>query len=439
MSEKGDARHHFDFADFRLYPHERLLMKGPSRIPLTPRVLDLLIVLIERKGELVSKELLLDAIWADSYVDESNISRAISTLRKNLGVQKNGGDFIETVPKLGYRFIAPVQPGLPASGGPVLNGAMTARRSRFWPFAVLFVLVCTVGGYLFFTRHPSFRPSDRYGITNVTNSVAEDNLPNWSPDGTKIAFTSNRDGTGDIFSMDSDGSNVTRLTYTAAAEHASVWSPDGTKIAFDSERDGNREIYIMNSDGSNQVRLTYNPTTDAGPVSFSPDGQRIAFSRNASTEGRSTYDFNIFVMNVDGGDVRQLTNDPEYDAEPVWSPDGARILFVSGRDANFEVYSIDIDGTNEVNITKSPTKEGPIAFTADGKDIFLSGDTVAKPEFTQVWLVNLDGANRRQVTSFTDKVYRLALHLNTRKFAYSTKIDGNFEIYTIDAGIPGPH
>src|ERR1043166_3170646 len=108
MSENGHDQHYFEFVDFRLYPAERLLTKNGDRIALTPRVLDLLIALVERSGELLSKEALLNEVWADSFVEEGNLNRTISTLRKNLGNQSNGGNLIETVPKLGYRFIAPV-------------------------------------------------------------------------------------------------------------------------------------------------------------------------------------------------------------------------------------------------------------------------------------------------------------------------------------------
>jgi Tol biopolymer transport system component len=186
----------------------------------------------------------------------------------------------------------------------------------------------------------------------------------------------------------------------------------------------------MDFDGLNQTRLTFNATTDSGPVSFSPDGKRVAFSRNASNEGEAVYNYDIFVMNVDGGDLRQLTKDPEFDAEPVWSPDG-RILFISGRDHNFEIYAINQDGSEEVNLTKSPTNEGVFAITEDGKRFFCFGDSLERIEFNQVYLINVNGTNRQQISSFADKVYRVAYSPNAQKFAISSKKDGNFEVYTM--------
>jgi len=430
MNKIGHQRQHFEFADFRLYPNERLLTKNNVRVALTPRILDVLIVLVEHDGELVGKETLLSAVWADSFVEEGNLSRAISTLRKNLGAQSNGSNFIETVPKLGYRFIAPVHRTFRVHPKPALVRKFKPGRRAFLLVAA-FVFLAVGGSYL---GYFSSRKEIIGGLTNLTNNLAEDNLPAWSPDGAKITFTSNRDGPGDIYLMNSDGSGVSRLTSTPAAESSSTWSPDGKQIVFDSERDGNREIYIMNSDGSNQTRLTFNPTADSGPVSFSPDGKRFAFSRNASSDGGGIYNYDIYVMNADGTGLEQLTTNPEFDAEPVWSPDGGRIFFTSARDGDFKIYVIDADGGGEHKLaTNSTRNEGVFAFSPDGGQMFFTADTFERREFVQIYFMNADGTNRRQLTTFADKVYRVAYSQQAEKFAVSGKRDGNFEIYTLGA------
>lgn len=432
MRENGHERSHFEFADFRLYPNERLLINDQGRIALTPRVMDLLIVLVEREGELVRKDELLNLVWSESFVEEGNVSRTISTLRKNLGVQSNGSDFIETVPKIGYRFIAPV--GRVRNDRPVVPSSSTISRSTLLLIGFL-LTAAAVAGTVFYKGARLAKVPAAGDFTNLTNNIAEDEYPEWSPDGARIAFASNRDGVGDIYVMRADGSGVVRLTNTPARETAAVWSPDGNRIVFDSDRDGNRELYIMNADGSNQTRLTFNPTADAGPVSFSPDGSRMAYARNASSQGSGSYNYDIYTMNIDGSDVKRLTVDPEFDAEPLWSPDGKNILFTSGRDGQFKIYSINADGTGEVKLSTSDSShEGVIAFTSDRRQVFCIGDTPDKLEFMQIYLMNADGTNRRLITAFTDKIFRVSYSPRTQKFAVSTERDGNHEIYSIDVG-----
>ena len=175
--------------------------------------------------------------------------------------------------------------------------------------------------------------------TRITDNDAWDQLPAWSPDGTRIAFASDRDETFnfDIYLMDPDGGNVTRLTDNSAWDATPAWSP-GTRIAFASLRDGNPEIYLMDADGDGQTRLTDNDAWDATPA-WSPDGTRIAFTSDRD----ETFNFDIYLMDADGGNVTRLTNHDAEDWDPAWSPDGTRIAFQSDRDGNEEIYVIRID------------------------------------------------------------------------------------------------
>ena len=183
----------------------------------------------------------------------------------------------------------------------------------------------------------------------------------WSPNDEQIAFMSTRDGNQEIYKMDAiDGSNQTRLTNNSAGDAGPDFSPDGTRIAFASNRrdpvDGTTdyEIYVMNADdGTNVTQLTHNTASDSMPE-FSPNGEEIAFM--------STRDGNleIYKMNaIDGSGQTNLTNRSAFtDRNPTWSPDGKQIAFWSGTSstalADGEIWVMDIDGTNQTNITNKP-------------------------------------------------------------------------------------
>jgi Tol biopolymer transport system component len=138
--------------------------------------------------------------------------------------------------------------------------------------------------------------------------------PSWSPDGTKIAFISDRarDGQWDIFLMNPDGTGLQRLTDFPIHQHGPVWSPDGKKIAFTgaSMEGGGASIYVMGADGTGLFQVTHH--LGSSPT-WSPDGTRLAFT--SDHEGNSE----IYVINIDGTGLKRLTNDPRPDYSPSWS------------------------------------------------------------------------------------------------------------------------
>ncbi len=187
----------------------------------------------------------------------------------------------------------------------------------------------------------------------------------------KIVFYSERDGNHEIYRMDSDGGNVTRLTHHPVTDAAPAWSPNGQQIAFHSDRDGNQEVYVMDADGSNQRRLTRHPGLDGRP-DWSPDGSQIAFYSGRG--GRDPdKEIDIFVMDADGGNVRQVTH-LGFASRPKWSPDGKRIAFEAITDAGRVIYVVDVDGKNLWQVSFPDVRAGMFArgWSPDGTQVLYT-------------------------------------------------------------------
>lgn len=181
-------------------------------------------------------------------------------------------------------------------------------------------------------------------VTNFSSAV-----PDWSPDGTRLLFNSDHDDepkdTPDLWAMNLDGSDLVEIIDNPPdADYAAQWSPDGTQILFVSDRTGSRDLFVANIDGSEVTQITDDPASEVDAV-WSPDGSQIAFVSNRSGDSE------IFVMNADGSDVTQITDDDYDELEIDWSPDGSRIVFVKHLPDQYDIFTINPDGSDEVQVT----------------------------------------------------------------------------------------
>ena len=233
---------------------------------------------------------------------------------------------------------------------------------------------------------------DGSSVRRITNFAPPNSEPTWSPDGSRIAFTSGKDDINNftLYTIRADGADPAPLLEDREGDNwYPAWSPQGDQIAFQSNRDGNFEIYVVAVETGRTTRLTNNQSTDSMPA-WSPDGNRIAFVSNQDGDGE------IYVMKADGSERVRLTESPGEDVQPSWSPDAKEIVFISGRDGNGEIYVMNADGSDQRRLTYTETYgERTPDWAADGTKILFSAPYENDWE---IYLMNKDGSNVLRLT-----------------------------------------
>lgn len=217
------------------------------------------------------------------------------------------------------------------------------------------------GTELYFTSYRDFNP-DLYGMTladrrewHIARHPGLNTLPAWSETLKRIVITLSKDGNSELYTMDRSGGNLTRLTRSKFIETSPCWSPDGSQIAFVSDREGGRpQIYVMNADGTNVRRITRQGSWNDAPA-WSPKGDRIAFI--SRIEGR----FDVFTCSLTGDNDswRRLTIGTGDNETPTWAPDGRHIAFASNRTGSWQIYIMLDDGSNQQQITTVGNNQQP--------------------------------------------------------------------------------
>jgi Tol biopolymer transport system component/DNA-binding winged helix-turn-helix (wHTH) protein len=328
------------FGVFELNPRSGELRKAGVRIALPDQPLAVLTALLERPGELVTREELRQRLWpGDTFVDfEHGVNAAVKRLRDALGDSTETPRFVETLPRRGYRFIAPVQPpsqpehldvGTSASPRPPLKGSTAeAGRGRWamWAAAATVIVVAIVVAVS--TRRPP--PGDAVvrqpEMSRLTDDAGLTMQPTLSADGTLMAYASDRSAQGnlDIWIQRMDGSEPIRLTEHPADDDQPSLSPDGSQIAFRSNREGGG-IYIMPAHTGGEPRLL---ARQGLRPRFSPDGRWISYNVGIDTAIRwgDSLQSRVYRTVSTGGPSVQVLPDFTSAFDGLWSPDGAYLL-----------------------------------------------------------------------------------------------------------------
>lgn len=262
----------------------------------------------------------------------------------------------------------------------------------------------------------------------------------WSPDGERLAFTSRQNGLASIYIMELGDGTMRRLTDDSEDASYADWSPDGNYIVYNVGLESGRHLFVRATSGADRRQLTGEPGTEDSYPDWSPDGDQIVFARydHIAVEGEDVdaeiflldlekgntarplnvrgtspafspdgtriafvSDLNgsqdIYVMDVDGNNIVQITDDPYYDLWPAWSPDGDRIVFVSvsEREGNWDLYSVRVDGGNRERLTDHPAPDYAPAWSPDGTRIAFDSN---REGVLSIYIMDADGANVTQVT-----------------------------------------
>lgn len=391
-----------------------MLLRGEERVWLSPRNFNLLVKLVENAGHLLTKETLVNEVWEGSFVEEGNLNRTISNLRKALGEKPNENRFIETIPRVGYRFVAAVE--LVTNNAPLSESVATASdvlpgtgrnteavfagegevarkstvyrisgrllRRRSLALAVVLVLIVVFGLYLWRTRWSGASAvpveTNRYAPVALTHTTTEDVGARWTRDGRVRFDRVYASHQSESWIMNADGTNQVQVRDFPHLQWG-LWSHDDQKVIFGKADDRSR-LYLANADGSNEVALPFGVTN----IDWSPDSKQIVYQKVVDSNSE------IFVYSPETRESKNITNKPGFDADPSFSPDGKQITFVSNRDGNLEIYVMDADGSNVRRLTNNPAVDSHPAFSPDGTQILFSSDR--EKEHSDVYIMNADGS-----------------------------------------------
>ncbi|MFW6059437.1 MAG: hypothetical protein ACODAQ_04610 [Phycisphaeraceae bacterium] len=211
--------------------------------------------------------------------------------------------------------------------------------------------VSSIGRKIAYFNWPQVHVCDFDGSNDlsVTPIPREHFQPAWSPDGQRIAFTTDRDNNAEIYVMHHDGADQANLTWRRmSAEMDAAWSPDGERIAFASDRGGTFDLYVMDADGRDPRALTDSLDGTCRAPAWSPDGERIAFARDHG----GTCD--LYLIDADGSNLRRLTEGADWNGQPAWNADGTQLAFISTRGGGSDVWTMDLETGALRNVTDNP-------------------------------------------------------------------------------------
>ncbi len=470
MSDK----HFYDFDRFRIDAVERVLLRDGEIVPLTQKAFDVLFILVERRDRIVTKEELMNEVWPDTFVEEGNLAQNIYTLRKMLGETPAGDDFIKTVPRRGYRFVATINetwerenardiptgelrlmvdlkkeklrdlfqfsnkvsvaessppdffiedeidvepPAKDEPAEPADRPASTiaprnqSRKAMAIGAAALLVVLFSVSGWLVLRTTKSPEPFRHMSITNLTNTGNISSVA-ISPDGKYVAYGVMDSPMRSSLWITQPGTSTSQqiIPPSVIQYYLMTFTPDGKYIYYVTSAD--RTLYRVSTLGGPSKKLL--ERVERG-VSFSPDGSQFVFHRHLLDRRQVA----MFVADAEGSNVKEVAaiDYPESFEYPAWSPDGQWIACAAGHSWGGKHMYLVIMRVGEWKLRPFSTQKwrwiGQVGWLADsGGLLMVASDEPSEPR--QVWHLSYPGGEARKITNDSNSYVRMGLSSETR-------------------------
>ena len=457
MHPDQKTKHLYEFGPFQIDIDRRVFLREGRIIALAPKLFDTLFLLVEHRGQLLEKDQLMNQLWPDTFVEESNLARNISQLRKILGEGTPNESYIETVPKRGYVFVAevkesfvgqeavssawplsleindleraiaatdwmgsdgnkttiplnteekPSSPLLRAEPNPlprVVSQAFQRRKLGLSLLALIILVGTVVLGMTLQRRFKPTAPFQNVQLKRLTHTGRVDYAA-LSPDGKYIAYVSN-DPTGRSLWVRqiATGSGVQLRPPSSVVYLGVNFSPDGNYLYYNIEekRYAGAKLYQIATLGGEPREIMRGVSNG---ITFSPDGKQMGFIQFPYGERRTS----LAIANSDGSSVRQIAtrNLPDYFTLdcPSWSPDGKLIASGIGtlmKAPYARMVGINIaDGTERLISLGSWTHINEVAWIKDGRGVIaIANPLTSKTRFPQIWYMPFPSGEARRITN----------------------------------------
>jgi DNA-binding winged helix-turn-helix (wHTH) protein/Tol biopolymer transport system component len=422
----------FEFGEFRLDAHRRILQKNGETVHLTPRSFDLLCVLVENAGRILAHEELLEKVWEGTFVEQGNLKKTISALRQALGESPEKGEFITTIPRKGYRFTGEVRPfeaetilfretkaeiiveefddetaaaNVPQSLAAGANNRFVQPFTIFLTAAAVFIL----GLVVFSVWHFSHKIQNNFSVENVrvTKVLSTDNIAGgiFSENGNYFAYSVFENEKRSLrVKHTATGSEVVIIQPMNASFWVPTFTPDGNYLYF----------YLSNRDEPSKNGVYRIPTLGGAlqlisekhynGMKFSPDGTRLAVYHTFIEDGKERQE--LLTLNPDGNDERRIAVLPFYELFRgiAWSPDGLSLLCGIKKQAPFDEkavnYAAEISLTGGAQRIVVPEQEALFSvqtWLPDKKSLLLR-EREPNSEIYQIWQYFPDSGEKLRVT-----------------------------------------